>query len=72
MSDASTHSLVQRMLRRPLDPVQWHALSAAEQARLRFSLMRSLSWYDWDVRPSWWWSVDHRTVLELKMAAALA
>jgi hypothetical protein len=63
--------VIRAMLSRPLDPTVWQSLSPAEQARLRFSLMRGLAWTSWDKRPAWWWTADHRTLLELKLCCAL-
>lgn len=57
----------------PLDTParEWHVLSDADLAMLRFSLMRELSWFDWDCRPEWWWSKEHQTLLDVKRASAL-
>jgi hypothetical protein len=49
----------------------WQRLTDAEQARLRFSLMRELSWIDWDHEECWWWEKIHVDLLELKLACAL-
>ena len=46
----------------------WQTLAPGEQARLRYSLMRELSWIDWDNRPRWWWRAEHTTLLTLKAA----
>ena len=45
-------------------------LMTAEQLRAH-CLTRGLAWNDWDGRPAWWWTAEHRTLLELKMACAL-
>jgi hypothetical protein len=55
------------LLTRPLAPDAWRPLSQAAQARLRYSFMRTMAWCDWDGRPAWWWTTDHRTLTELKM-----
>jgi hypothetical protein len=49
----------------------WQRLSDADQARLRFALMRELSWIDWDHEPCWWWAKTHVDLLEVKLACAL-
>jgi hypothetical protein len=45
-----------------------YRLTHTEQARLRFSLMRELSWIEWDYEPEWWWDKTHGALLEVKWA----
>lgn len=50
---------------------KYHSLTDGDQARLRYALMRELSWDDWDHRPAWWWQATCRDVQVLKRACAL-
>ena len=71
VDSGSTLSLRALCCTRPLAPQTWALVSSAEQARLRFTLIRGLSWNDWDARPAWWWIAEYRALTELKMACAL-
>jgi hypothetical protein len=53
------------------DAQQWHVLSERDLAGLRYSLIRELSWIDWGGKPQWWWTKEHRTLLDVKLATLL-
>ena len=55
----------------PVPWTTWQGLTTAEQARLRYALMRELSWIDWDGQPAWWWAKEHATLLDVKRASLM-